>query len=107
MKDIYSQSSSVFLLLIAFLGVLNCSKSSTGPGPSPSPNTITMGSTSFSPSSKTVTVGTTLTWVNNSGVTHTVTSDTGNELNSGNIANGGSYQHTLDRKSTRLNSSHQ
>ncbi len=100
MKGFYLKSGLVFVGLMIFVGILSCAKSSTSTGPAPSPNTITMGSTSFSPSSKTITVGTTITWVNNSGITHTVTSDTGTELNSGNIANGGSYQHTFNTAGT-------
>ena len=96
----YGRFCGVLLLLGVLIVALSCVKSSTSSGQPPSSNTINMGSTSFNPSSKTVTVGTTITWVNNSGITHTVTSNTGTELNSGDIVNGGSYQHTFNTPGT-------
>lgn len=104
MKQSYLKIGLVLSAILILMVSLSCKKSPTSYNPSPSPNTITMvgsyGSYSFNPSSKTVTVGTTITWVNNSGTTHTVTSDTGSVLNSGNIGNGGSYQHTFNTAGT-------
>lgn len=99
MKQSYLKIGLVLSAILILIVSLSCKKSSTYPTPPPS-NTITMGSSSFSPASKTISVGTTITWVNNSGITHTVTSDTGSVLNSGNIGNGGTYQHTFNTVGT-------
>jgi plastocyanin len=56
--------------------------------------------TGFSPSTKSVTVGTVVTWHNNDGVTHTVTSDNGTSFDSGNIAPGGSFSYTATTAGT-------
>jgi plastocyanin len=58
-------------------------------------NAVTIQGMAFSPLTLTVAVNTTVTWTNNDGVTHTVTSDAA-VFNSGNVAPGGtfSYQFT-------------
>jgi plastocyanin len=64
-------------------------------GPAQSGNAVTIQGMAFSPQTLTVAVNTTVTWTNNDGVTHTVTSD-GAVFASGNVAPGGtfSYQFT-------------
>lgn len=54
----------------------------------------------FSPNTLTVKAGTTVTWTNMDSVSHTVTSDSGSELNSGNIPTGSSYSHTFNTPGT-------
>ena len=49
----------------------------SGSGGNPSPGTVDMIYTSFTPSSLTVAKGSTVTWMNQDGVTHDPTSDTG------------------------------
>jgi plastocyanin len=50
----------------------------------------------FSPGTVTVSAGDTVTWTNNdAGVPHTVSSDSGSELASGQLASGASYQKTF------------
>lgn len=50
----------------------------------------------FTPTPLTVSVGSTVTWTNmEESTTHTVTSDTGTELNSGQIKPGQTYSHTF------------
>jgi plastocyanin len=83
------------------------SNNSTGPnygntgGPSGSPgvNQVWMQNISYNPSSMTVTHGTTVTWTNKDGITHTVTSGTPGSpdgaFNSGDIGPGGTFQHTF------------
>ena len=58
-----------------------------------------MEAMSFSPASLTIPVHTTITWVNNSGVTHTATSYTG-KFDTGNILNGGQGSFTFDTAGT-------
>jgi plastocyanin len=81
-------------VIAASLGILGCSKDSSNPSgtssssqnPQPSQsNTVTMINISYSPSTLTVSKGTTVTWQNNDGVTHTSTSDDG-LWDTGNIA---------------------
>jgi len=100
---------SLIIVPVVILGMLglvllsSCKKQSTSYNNPPpgSSNTITMGNNTFYPASKTISAGTTITWTNNSGVTHTVTSDTGTELNSGDLGgSGGSYQHTFNSTGT-------
>jgi len=54
----------------------------------------------FNPRTLTVQVGTAVTWTNQGAMTHTVTSDSGSELNSGNLATGQTYSHTFNTKGT-------
>lgn len=70
----------------------------------PTANEVGMGSQSFTPSSIEVEVGTTVTWTNNSSVTHTVTSGTGGEhdgkFDSGNLSPGATFSYTFDEVGT-------
>ncbi|MCL5018446.1 MAG: cupredoxin family copper-binding protein [Candidatus Pacearchaeota archaeon] len=54
----------------------------------------------FSPSSLTISVGDTVIWTNLQGVSHTVTSDSGNELDSEFLSNGETYSHTFSTAGT-------
>ncbi len=49
----------------------------------------------FSPSTLTIKVGDTVTWTNQDAAKHTVTSDSGSELNSELLGKGRSYSHTF------------
>ena len=108
MKKILSIFTVVLLAAAAMLIAASCSSSSptttpgiaqTSPpaGQTPGPD-FTPGKTAdvsiqnfaFSPVTITITTGTTVTWTNNDGATHTVTSDSG-VFDNGNIANGKTY----------------
>lgn len=54
----------------------------------------------FMPASVTVKKGATVKWTNKDEVSHTVTSDSGNELSSDNINSGGTYSHTFNTAGT-------
>jgi len=54
----------------------------------------------FFDSSKIITIGDSVTWINNDRVAHTVTSDSGGELNSRLLQPGDSYTHTFDSVGT-------
>jgi plastocyanin len=56
----------------------------------------------FMPKSLTVRVGTIVTWTNQDSTSHTVTSDSGSELNSAHIAPGQTYSHTFAQAGTFL-----
>ena len=58
------------------------------------------GPVRFAPTSLTVNVNTTVVWYNATGGTHTVTSDAGDELNSGNIGGGKFFSHEFESTGT-------
>jgi amicyanin len=78
------------------------------PAPSPTthPNTVTIGGAignfTFEPATLTVKVGTTVTWVNNTQVPHTATSDPGSAVqwDSGFLSPGGTYSFTFTKAGT-------
>lgn len=92
------------ILLLAAMGIAGgCSEDSdddgnnnnnNGGGANPPANQVLMNSSSFSPRTITVTVGTTVTWTNRDGMSHTVTSNTG-VFDSGTISNNGVYTYTF------------
>jgi len=84
----------IFLLLISAMAIVSCGKSS-GYGsntttPPPVANAVSIVNMSFTPATLTVSVGTTVTWTNNDGMTHTVTSDA-SSFDSGDITMGSKY----------------
>jgi plastocyanin len=84
------------MIIVAVLSILNsCTKTS-----SPGLNEVFIQNSAFSPSTITVVANTAITWTNNDGMPHTVTSDTGNELNSGNIPASGTWSHTFTAAGT-------
>jgi plastocyanin len=110
---------TVVLLIAAGIGIVGSCSSYSSPTTthgiaqtSPPPGTtsgpdftpgktadVTIQNFAFSPATITVTVGTTVTWTNNDGATHTVTSDTG-VFDSGNMANGKTYSRTFSQAGT-------
>ncbi len=61
---------------------------------------IDIKSFAFSPSTLTIKKGDKVVWTNKDSAGHTVTSDFGNELNSGTLSNGESYSHTFNTAGT-------
>jgi plastocyanin len=87
---------SVFPILLAILSLTNsCKKASDLPGI----NEVFIQGSAFDPSTITVSAGTTITWTNKDGMTHTVTSNTG-LFDSGSISNNGTYSHTFNAAGT-------
>ena len=102
----------VTAVAVAVLALAACSTTSTSTTTSGSTTTTAAGSTTttapdaattitihnlaFDPSTIIVTVGTTVTWVNNDGTTHTVTAD-GGAFDSGSLAGGATFQFTFDQ----------
>ena len=62
----------------------------------PGPQNITISDNGFMPSQLIVNVGDTVTWINSGSMWHTVTSSSGSELESPEIAPGDNYSHTFD-----------
>jgi len=99
------------LLFVAACG--SSSSTPTTPTPSPTPNpsptsgnlvTIpsgaqTLGNAAYKPNPIMVSAGATVTWTNDDGVTHTVTSDSG-AFNSNGLASGGTFQFTFPTAGT-------
>jgi plastocyanin len=88
------------VLLVAAFG---CS-SGTGPGGGAGGRTQSpaMRSTAFSPTPDTVAAGVAVTWTNNDGIVHTVTSAPGSAdvFSSGNVAASGTFSHTFNTPGT-------
>ena len=72
------------------------------PPTSEAPETYTMDIKDFSFSKRTITVhvGDAITWTNKDSAPHTVTSNSGNELDSGQLSQGQSYSHTFTQAGT-------
>lgn len=103
---------SLFITLIVSLTMIGCSSSASGPGGDgngngggggdgePAPNEVEMVGQDFTPDSIEVEVGTTVTWVNESSLTHTVTSGTNGQhdgkFDSGNVSPGEEYSYKFD-----------
>ncbi|WP_202552395.1 cupredoxin domain-containing protein [Ginsengibacter hankyongi] len=105
MKQNQNLVLSVIILFIMFVS-FSCSKSGNTPanngtgGTGVTPGTVSIANMAFGPSSLTVKVGTTVTWKNNDGYAHTVTSDDGTSFNSGNIGGGASYSYVTKTAGT-------
>jgi plastocyanin len=91
------------LLSIATLALaLGCNSSTAyggggGGGGTPGPNQVFMQNRAFNPATRTVAAGTTVTWVNQDGVGHTVTYDSGpgSSFDAGTISPGASFSVTF------------
>ncbi len=110
MKKIY-----IVLLAIALIFIVGCSQQEVKPeqqaqtiqnaggpdfAPQPSESSavnIEINDFAFNPSTITLRRGTTVTWTNQDSAPHTVTSDSGDELNSDTLSEGQSYSHTFNQ----------
>lgn len=64
-------------------------------------HSVSINNFAFSPASLTINKGDTVVWTNmQSGTPHTVTSDSGSELGSGQLSTGSSYSHTFNTAGT-------
>lgn len=85
-----------FMILSGIMIVSGCSKDdnkvTNPPGPQPT-HLVTIRNFAYSPSTINVAIGDTVTWRNEDSAPHTVTSDTGTELQSPSIGQGGTYEH--------------
>ncbi len=79
---------------------LPASSPPAAPAESAKTHSIDIKSFAFSQLTLTVKMGDTVVWTNKDSAGHTVTSDSGNELNSGTLSNGQSYSHTFNTAGT-------
>jgi plastocyanin len=92
---------AIGLILAAVIGiatVAGCGGSGKPTSPAPGPthsshyHSVSIQNFAFSPASLNAAVADTVVWTNNDSTTHTVTSDSGSELDHS-LAPGGTYQH--------------
>ena len=86
-------------------GVNEAPENNTQTGPSANENqpqtyAASINGFAFSPYTLTVKVGDTVTWTNRDSASHTVTSDSGNELDSSSLGKGATYSHTFMQTGT-------
>ncbi len=99
----------VFLLMvIVIVGLfiaLGCSKDDNNPAGSsdnsggnnpPGQHTVIIDNFAFSPATITISTGEKVVWRNDDNVGHTVTSDSGSELDSPLLSQGQTYEHTFN-----------
>lgn len=89
---------SAAIVSVCMFTALSCSKSDNGggtpPPPPPPPSTVTLNISSMTfPASTTVKKGTTVKWVNQDTMAHTVSSDDGTSFESGNMATGATFSY--------------
>ena len=106
MKSGRTSHSAVPIMMLCLsiaLLVFACSKSGSGYGSNNgnngTGNAVSIKNFAFSIGTLNVSAGTTVTWTNNDGTTHTVTADDGS-FNSGNIAPGATFSHQFTSTGT-------
>jgi plastocyanin len=93
---------NILVLLISAFAIISCGKNSGYTSPMSNTfaaNSVSIVNMSFSPASLTVTAGTSVTWTNNDGMTHTVTADD-DSFDSGNITMGTKYSRLFSTAGT-------
>ena len=99
MKEMIRNGGALALVLVVVVAMTSMTGclGSNNQGPPPSGNTVDISNFAFVPANMTVSVGTTVTWVNQDSVTHTVTSDLNSPVpfDSGNLAPGAQYSRTF------------
>jgi plastocyanin len=96
MKALIRSKSRDLTIITIFLAVLSisygCNKA-TNPQITPGANEVVIQGNAFNPGTITITANTSIKWINNDGVPHTVTSN-GGLFDSGTISpNGGTWSH--------------
>jgi len=92
-KKLNTTKINVLILVSAVAPILllsGCTQQQTNPGT----NTVSIENFSFNPNTLTVPNGTTVTWINNDNVDHTVTAE-GGLFNSGPLSNGQNFTYTF------------
>jgi plastocyanin len=89
------------VVLSGIIFIYSCSKSYNSPTPmtTGAAASVSIVNMAFSPDTLKIKAGTTVSWMNNDGMTHTVTSTSG-LFNSGNLAAGLTYKYTFSAAGT-------
>ena len=87
------------LAIIATITITACYKSKTDYNNGTNNYTVKMQNSAFSPATLAVTINSTVTWMNNDNVVHTVTASDGS-FDSGDITIGSSYSKTFSKAGT-------
>jgi len=97
------------LILLAAVLVSGCVQSPGQQNQNPPPGNpppgsgqtgVTIQNFAFSPATLTVKAGDTVVWTNQDSSSHTVVSDSGSEIASGTLSQGGTYSHTFNSAGT-------
>lgn len=99
MKAKYASSGAAFVALLMLI-VSGCVQQSPGDTSGEGVDSITIENFAFTPKTITVSAGTTVTWTNLDSADHTVTSESGDELDSGLMSQGDTYSKTFDSAGT-------
>jgi amicyanin len=95
---------TTFSIALAFsvLGIVFLSGCTTQPSVQNNlqPNNVYISNFAFNPGELKVKAGDTVTWTNQDSTPHRIISDTGNELNSQILSQGGTYSHTFNQAGT-------
>lgn len=86
--------------LVAVVSISGCTQYGQSGGNQTSTNSVSIKNFTFNPSEITIKKGETVVWTNEDSTSHTVTSDSGNELDSGSITPGQTYSHTFNTAGT-------
>ena len=93
------RAAAAIIIALSIFGCSN-SKSPTSANNNPPPpahssryHTVSIAGFAFGPATMNAAVGDTVVWTNNDSAPHTVTSDTGNLLQSANLSQGQTFQH--------------
>jgi plastocyanin len=100
--DLKLAKPALALAVAAIFAIAGCgkSKSPTSSNNNPPPSTshfhaVDIQNFLYSPASLTIASGDTVKWTNHDSAPHTVTSDTGNELQSPQLGQGATFQHVF------------
>lgn len=89
----------ISLLLLLLIVFVSCAQQTQTPDTTTklgSENNVRIRDFKFVPETLSVKVGDTVTWANEDSAKHTVTSETGDEINSEELGKGGSFTHTFN-----------
>jgi len=100
------QPIGLFYMLVSLPILTSCGKSddddsggNNNQNPGGTNNTVSISNMAYSPNRLTVKAGTTVTWVNEENMSHTVTSDNGT-FGSGTLRQNDTYKHTFSSAGT-------
>jgi len=95
---------SITAIMVLIIAISGCTRSSQGGTSNVSSQSgtynVEIQNFAFNPSEITIKKGETVIWTNKDSTSHTVKSDSGNEISSGSLSNGQTYSHTFNQVGT-------